>query len=68
MSDAPTTPERFLMWEEARPLFGGLSRTTVWRCVNARLLPAPVQISPGRKAWSESAILAWQAARKNPNP
>lgn len=54
-------PDRYLGWREAKPLFGGISRTTAWRGVRAGWLPAPVQISPGRCAWRASDIVAWQS-------
>lgn len=61
-------PERFYGWPEVQPMFGGLSRMSVWRGVKAGRIPAPVAVSPNRKAWPESAILAWQAARMTSNP
>lgn len=54
-------PEHFLGWLDVRPLFGGISRTTAWRGVRDGWLPAPIRISPGRKAWRSSDIAAWQA-------
>ena len=61
MTDMATQPERLIPWEEARPLFGGVSRVTVWRAVKAGLMPAPQRTSPGRVAWPESSIKQWQA-------
>lgn len=52
--------ERYLGWHEVQPLFGGISRTTAWRGVRDGWLPAPVQVSPGRKAWRASDVAAWQ--------
>jgi predicted DNA-binding transcriptional regulator AlpA len=52
--------ERYLGWRDVQPLFGGISRTTAWRGVRDGWLPAPVQVSPGRKAWKASDIAAWQ--------
>lgn len=40
-----------------------LSRCTIWRLVWRGEFPAPVQLSPGRKAWSAAAVDAWIAAR-----
>ena len=40
-----------------------LSRTTLWRLTKKGRFPAPVQVSPGRVAWSESAVSAWIAAQ-----
>lgn len=36
-----------------------LSYPTIWRKVRAGTFPAPVQISDGRIAWKESAIVSW---------
>jgi prophage regulatory protein len=40
-----------------------LSRTTIWRMVRRGEFPAPIQISPGRVAWSEAAVDAWIASK-----
>lgn len=53
-------PERYLKWREVQPLFGGISRATAWRGARAGWLPSPVQVSPGRHAWRESEVSAWQ--------
>jgi prophage regulatory protein len=42
----------------------GLSRVTVWRLVRAGKFPAPIEISPGRRAWDISDVRSWLAARK----
>ena len=60
----PCVAERYLAWPEARPLFGGISRATAWRGVRDGWLPAPLPMSPGRKAWALSEILAWQRNRR----
>lgn len=59
-------PERLISWPELRPLIGSVSRTTWWRAVRRGDAPPPVAVSPGRKAWTESSILAWQAGRSRP--
>jgi prophage regulatory protein len=41
-----------------------LSRTTLWRLVRRGHFPPPVQISPGRVAWSETEVEAWITARQ----
>lgn len=56
----PDVLERYLGWRDVQPLFGGISRTTAWRGVRDGWLPAPVQVSPGRKAWRASDVAAWQ--------
>ena len=40
-----------------------LSRCTIWRLARRGTFPAPVQVSPGRVAWSEQAVDAWIAER-----
>lgn len=60
---ATEAPERLLSWPELGPLTGGLSRSTWWRAIKRGDAPPPVSTSPGRKAWTESSILAWQAQR-----
>ncbi len=40
-----------------------LSRTTLWRLVRRGEFPKPVRVSPGRVAWSESAINGWIASK-----
>ena len=58
-------PERYLSWPQVRPLVGNIGRTTAWRMEKAQTFPAPVSVSPGRRAWRESDILAWQAKRES---
>jgi prophage regulatory protein len=41
-----------------------LSRASIERKVAAGELPRPIYISRRRKAWRESAILAWMAERE----
>ena len=41
-----------------------LSRSTIERKVFSGEMPRPIYISQRRKAWKESAILAWMAARE----
>jgi len=40
-----------------------LSRTTLWRLVRRGEFPKPVQVSPGRVAWSEASVNAWIAEK-----
>ena len=56
-------PERLLSWPQIRPMTGDLGRVTVWRMIRRHEFPEPIAVSPGRKAWAESAILKWQAER-----
>jgi predicted DNA-binding transcriptional regulator AlpA len=53
--------EPIYSWRDARPLFGGISRTTAWRMVRAGQLPRPVQISPGRVGWRHTDVQAYQS-------
>jgi len=55
--------EPIYSWRDARPLFGGIGRTTAWRMVRAGELPKPVHLTPGRIGWRHSDIAAWQAQR-----
>ena len=58
--DRTSVSDTYLSWPEVQPLFGGISRTTCWRGVRDGWLPAPVMISPGRRAWRASEVLEWQ--------
>lgn len=57
--------ERFLGWRQIRELTG-LGRTTAWRMRQAGDFPEPVSISPGRVAWRERDIIAWNESRGAP--
>lgn len=52
--------DRFLREEEVVAVTS-LSRATIWRLVKAKQFPPPINITPGRVGWRESAIAAWQA-------
>lgn len=54
--------ERFLGWRQVKALTG-LGRTTAWRMRQAGDFPDPVPISPGRVAWRERDIAAWNESR-----
>jgi prophage regulatory protein len=44
-----------------------LSRSTIWRMVQAGTFPAPIRLTPGRIGWQWSAVLAWiEERKKNP--
>lgn len=66
MSEA-LKPETYVAWPEARPMLGGISRTTAWKGGKQGWLPVPKVISPGRRAYALSEIMAWQAARNLPH-
>jgi predicted DNA-binding transcriptional regulator AlpA len=55
--------QRLLPWPLVRPLAGDIGRTTAWRAIRRGEFPAPIKVSPGRVAWRESDVLAWQAER-----
>jgi len=55
---------RLISWTELRQLVP-LSRTTVWRRVRDGSFPAPLQISPGRVAWSLISVTTWMASQKS---
>jgi prophage regulatory protein len=57
--------DRILNLEQVVHLVG-LSETTVWREVKAGRFPAPLIISPRRRGWRLSALLAWLASRPSP--
>ncbi|WP_422369851.1 helix-turn-helix transcriptional regulator [Hoeflea sp.] len=40
-----------------------LSRTTIWRLRRMNQFPAPIRISPGRKAYSQGQIMEWLRGR-----
>lgn len=54
--------ERFLGWRQVKALTG-LGRTTAWRMRQTGDFPDPVPISPGRVAWRERDIAAWNESR-----
>ena len=41
----------------------GFSASTLWREIQRKRFPKPIQISPGRVGWAESQIRAWLEAR-----
>lgn len=61
-----TAHETYLAWPEARPLLGNVSRTTAWKGAREGWMPVPKIISPGRRAYALSDLLAWQAERNSP--
>jgi prophage regulatory protein len=42
----------------------GLSRTTIWRGVNAGIFPKPVRLTPSTIGWCQTDIAQWQAERR----
>jgi prophage regulatory protein len=54
--------ERFLSRAEVRALTG-LSLTTLWREIQAKRFPAPVDLSPNRKGFRARDIAEWMRSR-----
>lgn len=48
-------PSRLLPARAVRERFGGVSSMTLWRWVQAEILPAPVKIN-GRNYWTEADV------------
>jgi predicted DNA-binding transcriptional regulator AlpA len=42
----------------------GISEATLWRERQRGMLDEPIQISAGRKGWTDEQIAAWQARRQ----
>jgi len=42
----------------------GLSRTTIWRGVNAGTFPKPVRLTPSTIGWCQTDLARWQAERR----
>ncbi len=42
----------------------GISEATLWRERRRGMLDEPIQISAGRKGWTDEQIAAWQARRQ----
>jgi prophage regulatory protein len=57
-----TTGEQLLRWKELREIIP-LSRSSVWRQIQAGVFPAPLRIGKRAKCWRRSAIDAWIADR-----
>lgn len=55
--------DRFMREKEVLGITS-FSHSTLWRQIKRGKFPKPVQISPGRVGWRESAIAEWQL---NPN-
>ena len=58
-----TVPQKLIDFTEVRSRTGLMSKATYWRLRRAHSFPDPIAISPRRKAWLESDINAWIAAR-----
>lgn len=59
----PETPPERLLSEKIVYERTSLSRVTRWQLAREGKFPAPVRISPGRIAWTESSVTAWIAAK-----
>lgn len=61
-SDQTEYPDRVLCLQEVVKLIG-LSPATLWREVRAGRFPQPLLISPRRRGWRLSSVIAWLASR-----
>jgi len=53
-----------LSWRQLEPYIGAMGRATIWRMVKRGEFPKAVRLSPGRVAWREVELVAWQAQRR----
>lgn len=53
----------FVRLPVVRLLFGGISGSSVWRCVKAGTIPQPVKLTDNITAWSVSGLRAVLARR-----
>lgn len=58
----PAPVERIFTIQEVAKITS-LSRTTLYRMVDAGTFPRPSQLSPNRIGWRASAIARWQTER-----
>jgi predicted DNA-binding transcriptional regulator AlpA len=54
--------DRLILWDELRPMVGGVSRATWNRAIRRGEAPAPFCPTPGTRAWTASTIAAWIAS------
>ena len=59
-------PDRILSIAEVVAMTG-LSEATIWREIQANRFPKAVVISPRRRGWRLSDLLAWLASRPSPS-
>jgi prophage regulatory protein len=62
-STTPPEDERILSYPEVERATD-LDRTTIWREVTKGRFPPPIQLTPSRKGWRWTSILAWMADRE----
>lgn len=58
----PTPVERLFTVQEVVKITT-LSRTTIYRMLDAGTFPRPIHLSPNRIGWRASVIARWQAER-----
>jgi len=63
----PESPDRIVSEAECQEITG-LSRATRWRGMRQGWFPSSIELSPRRKGWRLSEILAWKASRKRSYP
>jgi prophage regulatory protein len=54
-------PRLLRAWDVAREI--GVSRSTIWRMIQAGKFPKPVQLTGNAVAWKRNEVFAWIAAR-----
>ena len=59
-------PDRILCVAEVVAMTG-LSEATIWREIQANRFPKGVVISPRRRGWRLSDLMAWLASRPSPS-
>lgn len=67
VDDSNEFPDRILRLDEVVKMIG-LSEATVWRETKAGRFPAPIAISPRRRGWRMSVLLAWLETRPPASP
>jgi len=60
-----SAPDRYLRRREVEDLTG-LSRSAIYRRIDAGTFPRPVKLSPQCVRWRETDVTAWQQAHLEP--
>lgn len=67
VKDEPRLSSRIIRWPTVHQRTG-LSRTTIWRKIQAKTFPAPIRLTDHAVGWRESEVEAWQAALASKGP
>jgi prophage regulatory protein len=62
MGTAPLDSDKFISPSVVQDRTS-LSRVTLWRLSRSGKFPSPIQISPGRVAWSDKAVREWMTSK-----